>query len=507
MFTADLSWADPGTEKVGERRERKARERSSTTNSIKTSTSSRSSISGDRELWWTSGLKKAKDLKPSILRPMSQRTTNSQTTTRSNSKKSASKPTHSLKDPALQPPWTYATTLSPTLPSGGQFDLPLNEVPELEGDTSSGRTASTDARFSRERPCPVIVESTLNFEALRLHDTNQGAGHLKKAEYRAYHAVEPDTRMEHLPLSQWECLTPRGIPQGVQLAPKSSIKKVAAAHSSTLELTRFQRFIRRMESAGPKTILDRLQEEWHDNAGDDVDEELALEKQLWLLTGFQMQNFGKVRQAPKPMCKTGKILELYGNLCNGGVPSVRHAPAPNAVPLPYPDNYFSHIRASTLPSLVPSSKLPELFRECFKLLAPGGLLEIRIIDAAPVRKTTGPLLRAWIEDRLTINLERLFRCSKPCLLMPSWLTDAGFDLTKPEGDPNVILPCANGDSSDIDLELSTTIGRALWKDIWGTFVDDVPGESKWWWEDPEIVEECIQKQTTLECRAIFAHKM
>ncbi|KAH7095893.1 hypothetical protein FB567DRAFT_42935 [Paraphoma chrysanthemicola] len=592
MFSADLSWTDPGTEKVGERRERKARERSSTTNSIKTSTSSRSSISGERELWWTSGLKKAKDLKPSILRPTSQRTTNSQTTTRSNSKKSAPKLTHSLKDPALQPPWTYATTLSHTLPSGGQFDLPLNEVPELEGDTSSGRTASTDARFSldrrwevktpvktelheephlqqrrgsdfslagggrasavstdredlppiatqhfpvkeKRRPRPVIVESTLNFEALRLHDTSSGAGHSKQTEYRAQEVVEPDARMGYLPLSQWECLTPRGVPQGVQLTPKSSVKKVAAAHSSTLELTRFQRFIRRMESAGPKTILDRLQEEWHDNTGEEVDDELALEKQLWLLTGFQMQNFGKVRQAPKPMCKTGKILELYGNLSEVFQVSAMHPhqtvhflttkpqrpitlPANvsyltireyGAVPLPYPENYFSHIRASTLPSLVPSSKLPELFRECYKLLAPGGLLEIRIIDAAPVRKTTGPLLRAWIEDRLTINLERLFRCSKPCLLMPSWLTDAGFDLTQPEGDPNVILPCANGDSSDIDRELSTTIGRALWKDIWGTFVDDVPGESKWWWEDPEIVEECIQRQTTLECRAIFAHKM
>jgi hypothetical protein len=28
--------------------------------------------------------------------------------------------------------------------------LPLNEVPELAGDTSSGRSASTNARFSRE---------------------------------------------------------------------------------------------------------------------------------------------------------------------------------------------------------------------------------------------------------------------------------------------------------------------------------------------------------------------
>ncbi len=99
-----------------------------------------------------------------------------------------------------------------------------------------------------------------------------------------------------------------------------------------------------------------------------------------------------------------------------------------SVPLPYPENYFSHIKASMLPSLVPSANLPELFSECYKLLAPGGLLEIRIMDAAPVRKTTGPLMRSWVEDRLSNNLERLFRCSKPCLLVPVWLKDADFEL-------------------------------------------------------------------------------
>lgn len=178
-----------------------------------------------------------------------------------------------------------------------------------------------------------------------------------------------------------------------------------------------------------------------------------------------------------------------------------------AVPLPYPEDYFTHIRASTLPSLVPSAKLPELFRECFKLLAPGGLLEIRIMDAAPLRKTTGPLMRTWIEDRLSVSLERLFRCSKPCLLVPGWLTDAGFALTDPEGDHNVTLPCAfDQTSTDVDKELSAIIGRSLWKDIWGDFVDDVPGEPKWWWEDEEIVQECLARQTVFECRAIFAYK-
>lgn len=177
------------------------------------------------------------------------------------------------------------------------------------------------------------------------------------------------------------------------------------------------------------------------------------------------------------------------------------------VPLPYPESYFSHIRASKLPSVVPSSNLPELFKECYKLLAPGGLLEVRIMNAAPMRSTQGPLLRMWIEDRLSVNLERQFRCSKPCTLVPGWLTDAGFDLKETEVDSRIALPCAfDSKKPDIDIELSTTIGRSLWKDVWGSFVDDNARGPKWWWDDEEIVRECLEYKTTFECRAIVAYK-
>jgi hypothetical protein len=157
MFTADLSWSGPNTETVGERRERKVRERSSTAGSIRTSTSSRSSVVVDRELWWASGLKKAKGIKSNILRPSSHHSTKSQTTIRSGPKKLELQLPHNLKDPSLQPAWTYANTLSPTLPSGAAFDLQTQEVPELDGDSSSRRTNSTEARFSCK--CNIIIES------------------------------------------------------------------------------------------------------------------------------------------------------------------------------------------------------------------------------------------------------------------------------------------------------------------------------------------------------------
>ncbi|KAI2487533.1 hypothetical protein Ptr902_01666 [Pyrenophora tritici-repentis] len=300
-----------------------------------------------------------------------------------------------------------------------------------------------------------------------------------------------------------------------------------------MELSRFQRFIRRMEGAGPKVILDRIKEDWNQVASEEADEELALEKQLWLLTGFHMQNLGRPTIAPQSECNTGRILELYGNLSEVYQLSAMHPsqtvhflttkpqrpfPLPGnvsyltvrkfgIVPLPYPEHYFSHIRASTLPSLMPSAKLPEVFSECHKLLAPGGFLEIRIMDAAPARQTAGPRMRMWIEDRLSINLERDFRCSKPCLLVPGWLADAGFEVVDQANDQNTTLPCAfDPTSATVDQELSTIIGRAFWKDIWGSFVDDVPGEPKWWWEDEEILDECVRRRTLLECKTIFAYK-
>lgn len=380
-------------------------------------------------------------------------------------------------------------------------------------------------------------EGCLDLEALKLQDQPEDdLAALPLSEKRlSYSSGHPDGNLvAWRPPSEWDILRPLPQePNNEKMLPPTpgDMGGIAIAHSSLLELTRFQRFIRRMESAGPKIILDRLKEEWHEPADEDVDQELILEKQLWVLTAFQLQNLGRSRTIPKPKANTGKILELYGNLCKfspfyfeaarllttktrpmplPGNVSYSTVPKPGTVPFPYSDLSFSHIRASALPSLVPSSKLPELFRECYRLLAPGGMLEVRIMDAAPVRTTAGPMMRAWIEDRLCLNLERLFRCSKPCMLIPSWVTDAGFALVASDasnGEQNMKLPCAyDQSSSNIDAELAALVGQALWKDIWGAFVDDIPGEPRWWWEDDEVMQECLKHQTVFECGSIFAYK-
>lgn len=165
MFAADLSWhGEAAAESVGQRRERKARERSSGTPSIRTSVTSKSSSSTDRQQWWTSGLKKVRakaSSKSSVeARPVTRQSSSSQQKTDSPLqpvRESGIKdfPTrelelpHHLRDPAPQPTYTFSKSLSPNLPSGASMDLLEYDVPELEGDVSSRYTQSIVSIASR----------------------------------------------------------------------------------------------------------------------------------------------------------------------------------------------------------------------------------------------------------------------------------------------------------------------------------------------------------------------
>ncbi|OCK85906.1 hypothetical protein K432DRAFT_388161 [Lepidopterella palustris CBS 459.81] len=320
---------------------------------------------------------------------------------------------------------------------------------------------------------------------------------------------------------------------------------IASDASSSSDLTHFQRFIRRMENAGPKIILDRLKEEWNDPVNEEADDELKLEKQLWVLTALQLQTLGRSVQPSQAafgqllrlptLTHRRRILELYSNLAEvyqlsamqpkekiyylstkpqGAIPipaNVSYLSVPQAglLPFPYATSSFDHIRASSLPSAIASSRLPQVFCECYRLIAPGGILEVRIMDSSPDRKTAGPKMRAWIEDRLSLNLEKYFRCSRPCTLVPGWVKEAGFSFLNnlPEKLMQTLrIPAAFDANDTVDDELLTLVGRALWKDIWGDLVEGRPGEPRWWWEDEEVLAECLERKTVFECGTLFAFK-
>lgn len=217
--------------------------------------------------------------------------------------------------------------------------------------------------------------------------------------------------------------------------------------------------------------------------------------------------------------------------------------------LPYPVNYFISITAFSLPYIFPASSIPEILKECRRLLVsplipvsptlpaifnsysrskpskptPGGSLHLTIIDPAPIQATIGPQLRAWLDTYLMINLNRQFRCTLPSRLIPVWLADIGLN---GEGSTNIhvrfyasvvntIPPSGNSNSNSnntkgdsfgndehISLKMKSIVGRMLWKEVWGSFVLG----KNWWWEDENIIKECERLGTCWEYSVIEAFK-
>jgi hypothetical protein len=167
----------------------------------------------------------------------------------------------------------------------------------------------------------VRIEGCLDLEALKLQDQMlreqrpEEFSVAAKEQGPSYASGLPESDMvAWRPPSEWDIVLPNSygsVPEQV-LPNIPAMKETAASQSGPVELTRFQRFIRRMESAGPKIILERLKEEWTNPVDEEAGEEMLLEKQLWVLTAFQLENLGRYSRFPKS--NTGKILELYGNL-------------------------------------------------------------------------------------------------------------------------------------------------------------------------------------------------
>jgi hypothetical protein len=54
----------------------------------------------------------------------------------------------------------------------------------------------------------------------------------------------------------------------------------------------------------------------------------------------------------------------------------------------------------------------------------------------------------------------------------------------------------------VKTELKCLVMRMLWQEVWGTFVH----ADRWWWEEDDIVEECIELGTFWEYSHIVAVK-
>jgi hypothetical protein len=191
-----------------------------------------------------------------------------------------------------------------------------------------------------------------------------------------------------------------------------------------------------------------------------------------------------------------------------------------------------HIRSSQLPSLLPAAQLPALLADCHRILKPGGVLELRIVDAVPQQGSMGPKLAAWLEDRLLQHLDDQYRCSRPSLLVQQWASDAGFAML--HGGKLGLLRClrlaaagARG-GHDVLGEVGAAALREVWKDAWGKYVQHYeidPGASNsnsnssgagsasdgqaqplWWWADDDLVRECQQWGTAWDVGTLVVVK-
>jgi len=197
--------------------------------------------------------------------------------------------------------------------------------------------------------------------------------------------------------------------------------------------------------------------------------------------------------------------------------------------LPYAPSTFSTITCLRLPMLLPSSSIPSMLSECNRILSSGGSLQLTIMDPSPIASSVGPKMRAWMDDHLLLKLETQFRCLKPAKLMPIWLEEAGFSVTPLSDSQGSTVrvteamtktsPVRTGfsfraigrgeggyrgaskEKDQFDM-LASTVGRMLWKEIYGPFV---VGKS-WWWEDEQIVDEAYNLGTKWDVTIIEAIK-
>ena len=444
----------------------------------------------------------------------------------------------------------------------------------------------------------------------------------------------------------------------MQLASPTSPENVLEQESphtpGSGEVTHLQQLVQRMEGTKPDVIAQRLKDGYEIN-GDAMSVEASqLKYQLWLLAALQLGT----KERPGSSCGTSSpskssrllrfssisssstittaaaaaaaaattgqehIMVLFGSLADLYQIGIFHAhkqvtatstfpipqlalppnvayqlmSSPTYLPLPYPSSIFTHVYSPALAPSLSAPKIPSILQEMHRLLCEDGTFEIRLTDVVP--KRAGLKLRMWLDDHIMINLERGFRCARPTLLMPGWLTDAGFVLqspttlsddmslsssassifspspspfqhslplsSSPSSSPltpttrTIVLPAVSGKASSIPVlsspptssnivqtatssptriggdrssgsssisngsvsngsvsngsvnsrndeyeNLAALAGRALWKDVWGGFVQKQHCD---WWDDPEIERECRDMGTTIEVQTICAIK-
>lgn len=201
--------------------------------------------------------------------------------------------------------------------------------------------------------------------------------------------------------------------------------------------------------------------------------------------------------------------------------------------LPYRDSFMDLISSRSIALVLRSSQWPVFVQECVRVLRPGGVLEVTILD--PMPRNCGPLLRRWTAKNLILGLERRFLVTHPAMIIPMWFDDVS-DFDRRERMTLAYSAIADEVTQDLSLasqevvhghpqseeadrssrrdlqRLRTAVGRHFYQALYNVPVPEVcqrqPGNSEleaprestrhWWWKDPAIVRECKEQGTMFE---------
>ncbi|KAK4442673.1 hypothetical protein QBC34DRAFT_312585 [Podospora aff. communis PSN243] len=292
-----------------------------------------------------------------------------------------------------------------------------------------------------------------------------------------------------------------------------------------------------MPSASAATRWNRATEEWIEPLDPRDRREIAVEKELWLLAELSLRDAAlpssttPVRTSAGPTLpvhavqRSGRILDVCSRPAEllhlaalqpeariahlGATTEEGSGPFPHnvaglslstarGVSFPLGDASFDHARVTAAAvGAFSAPQLKGLLRECHRVLAVRGMLELRLVDPTPVEM--GPNTARWVESELVVGLESEFKCTRPGVMVPVWAREAGLELMEGDGfGAHEFRVCVGEGATAVD-RLEVEVGRRLLR-------SQFPCVKSWLWEVESCRAECVERATRFRVTTVFSLK-
>ncbi|KAI1098241.1 hypothetical protein F4804DRAFT_338398 [Jackrogersella minutella] len=349
------------------------------------------------------------------------------------------------------------------------------------------------------------------------------------------------------PPHEWDCTSTKenGIQSDEDRLHSSAVSDDSDQCMSP-SLAALQREVRMMAAASSELMLANIKSSMGHSSDATVYKELEMTKKRWMFSALQSEGYIPLVECPDnylgspgspKSSRYPRILALYETQASASFLAALHPQAsvshlspkpispnlfPNVQPIlvptisasagsrPLAPQLYSTVTCFPMPALFPSSEIPPMLRHIYRCLAPGGALHLTLIDPQPVSSSMGPKLRQWLFEKLLIQLEKRCRTTYPSGTFPAWLAVAklrGFGSTITTVSVRAVHEIASTtedtkETLSVESELRCLIARMLWQEIWGKFVH----ADRWWWEEEDIAQECIERGTYWQYSHIVAVK-